>query len=70
MVIIFGLFVEKERAAAYSRGNQAARLACEEDKKDAITEALMYRDKDEIGVRRISMDDVVRLLDKRGELRD
>ena len=70
-MLVSGVFlVERIRASAYKEGVSAAEKACEEQKQHAIQEALMYRDKDEIGVRRISMDDVVHLLSNRGELRD
>lgn len=51
-------------------GTLEAEKKCEQQKEDAVQEAIHNRKENDIRARRLSMDDVVRLLSDRGELRD
>lgn len=56
--------------ARYNAGKTYAEKVCEVTRHNEQQKAEYQRYKDDIGVKRLSMDDVVSLLSKRGELRD
>lgn len=64
------IVIESYGADQYLKGRTYAESLCKITQENAIQQAEKDRYKDDIGVKRLSVDDVIALLSKRGELRD